>query len=91
MLDVSGCIRNAILWGYLKMNGSAAKTFSIKSRLLFITVAALVGMILIAVFALQSERATLLEDRKVKTRNLVESAHRMLVHFSGLQQKGVLS
>ncbi|MDQ1363166.1 MAG: methyl-accepting chemotaxis protein, partial [Pseudomonadota bacterium] len=54
-------------------------------------VAALVGMILIAVFALQSERATLLEDRKVKTRHLVESAHSLLGHFYDLQQKGVLS
>ncbi|OGS98847.1 MAG: hypothetical protein A3F73_06715 [Gallionellales bacterium RIFCSPLOWO2_12_FULL_59_22] len=69
---------------------SSTKNVSIKTRLLMIMVAALTGMILIAVFALQSEKATLLEDRKVKTRHLVESAHALLGHYFDLQQKGVL-
>ncbi|BAN36131.1 chemotaxis sensory transducer [Sulfuricella denitrificans skB26] len=73
------------------MSHSAAKSISIKIRLLLIMAAALTGMILIAVFALQSEKATLLEDRKVKTRHLVEGAHSLLGHFYDLQQKGVLS
>ncbi len=70
---------------------STPKSISIKTRLLLIMVAALTGMILIAVFALQSEKATLLEDRKVKTRHLVEGAHSLLGHFYDLQQKGVLT
>ena len=73
------------------MSNSAAKGTSIKTRLLMIMAAALVGMILIAVFALQSEKNTLLEDRKVKTRHLVEGAHSLLGHFYDLQQKGVLT
>ena len=73
------------------MNPSPATGISIKTRLLFIMIAALTGMILIAAFALQSERATLLEDRKVKTRHLVEGAHSLLGHFYELQQKGMLS
>ena len=70
---------------------STTKSISIKTRLLLIMAAALTGMILIAVFALQSEKATLLEDRKIKTRHLVESAHSLLGHFYELQQKGALS
>ena len=70
---------------------STPKSISIKTRLLFIMAAALAGMVLIAVFALQSEKATLLEDRKVKTRHLVEGAHSLLGHYYDLQQKGVLS
>jgi len=70
---------------------STQKSISIKTRLLLIMAAALAGMILIAVFALQSEKATLLEDRKVKTRHLVEGAHSLLGHYYELQQKGVLS
>jgi len=73
------------------MNNSSAKSVSIKARLLLIMAAALTGMILIAIFALQSEKATLLEDRKVKTRHLVEGAHSLLGYFYDLQQKGVLS
>jgi len=70
---------------------STSKSVSIKTRLLLIMAAALAGMILIAIFALQSEKATLLEDRKVKTRHLVESTHSLLGHYYDLQQKGVLS
>ncbi len=70
---------------------STTKNVSIKARLLLIMAAALTGMILIAVFALQSEKATLLEDRKVKTRHLVEGAHSLLGHFYDLQQKGALT
>jgi methyl-accepting chemotaxis protein len=73
------------------MSSSAAKSVSIKTRLLLIMAAALAGMILIAIFALQSEKATLLEDRKVKTRHLVEGAHSLLGHYYDLQQKGILS
>jgi methyl-accepting chemotaxis protein len=69
----------------------AVKSISIKTRLLLIMLAALSGMILIAIFALQSEKNTLLEDRKIKTRHLVEGAHSLLSHFYDLQQKGALS
>ncbi len=73
------------------MSNSTATNISIKVRLLLIMVAALTGMVLIAVFALQSEKSTLLEDRKIKTRHLVESAHSILGHYYDLQQKGALS
>jgi len=53
-------------------------------------IAALTGMILIAIIALQSEKATLLEDRKVKTRHLVEAAHGMLAHYHDMVKHGML-
>ena len=70
---------------------SSSKSISIKTRLILIMIAALAGMFLIAALALQSEKNTLLEDRKVKTRHLVESAHSLLGHFYAMQQKGLLS
>jgi methyl-accepting chemotaxis protein len=70
---------------------STAKSASIKTRLLLIMAAALTGMILIAIFALQSEKATLLEDSKVKTRHLVEAAHGLLGYYYDLQQKGAIT
>ena len=72
-------------------NNSTAKSASIKTRLLLIMAAALTGMILIAIFALQSEKTTLLEDRKVKTRHLVEVAHGLLGYYYDLQQKGAIT
>ncbi|MFA5626660.1 MAG: methyl-accepting chemotaxis protein [Thiohalomonadaceae bacterium] len=62
---------------------------SIKTRLLFQMVVALIGLIVISWFALSSEKDTMLEDRKVKTRNLVETAHSLLTHYYQLQQQGV--
>ncbi len=67
------------------------KSVSIKARLSLIVTMVLVCMALIAVFVLQSEKATLLEDRKIKTRHLVETAHSLLAHYYDLQQKGILS
>ena len=74
-----------------KINMFSVKGISIKARLLLIATAVLICMALIAIFVLHSEKTTLLEDRKVKTRHLVESAHSLLGHYYELQQKGILS
>ena len=66
-------------------------SISIKTRLLLIMFAAMTGMILIAALALLSEKSTLLDDRKVKTRHLVETAHSLVGHYYDLQQKGTLT
>lgn len=75
----------------LKINMFSVTDISIKARLLLIATAVLICMALIAIFVLHSEKTTLLEDRKVKTRHLVESAHSLLGHYYDLQQKGILS
>jgi diguanylate cyclase (GGDEF)-like protein/PAS domain S-box-containing protein len=56
-----------------------------------IVAVALGAMALIATLALMDERSRLMEDRAVKTRHLVESAHGVLVHFHALQQRGELT
>jgi diguanylate cyclase (GGDEF)-like protein/PAS domain S-box-containing protein len=56
-----------------------------------IVAVALGAMVLIATLALMDERSRLMEDRAVKTRHLVESAHGVLVHFHALQQRGELT
>ena len=73
------------------MSATIVKSTSIKTRLLLVMGVALIGMVLIAIFALQSEKASLLEDRKVKTRHLVESTYSLLGHYYTLQQKGILT
>ena len=74
------------------MNQGVFRTpWSIRARLLSIMIIALVGMILVAVMALKGERAIMLEDRKVKTRHLVEAAYGMMEHFHGMARQGLVS
>ena len=42
---------------------------------------AAIGMIMIALLSLSSLHSNLLDDRRVKTRHLVENAHSVLSHF----------
>ncbi len=77
-----------------RMENKLMKTgtsISIKTRLLAIMVAALTGMVIIAAYVLQSERATMLEDRKVKTRHLVEAAHGVLSHYQDMARHGMMT
>ncbi|MDD5240177.1 MAG: methyl-accepting chemotaxis protein [Sulfuricella sp.] len=69
----------------------AARSTSIKTRLLLVIVVALVGMLVVSAFALMAEKSTLLDDRKIKTRHLVEAAHGVLAHYYGLQKAGALT
>lgn len=63
----------------------AARSTSIKTRLLWVIAAALAGMAIVSGFALLEERDSLTEDRKIKTRHLVETGHGILVHHHALQ------
>lgn len=66
-------------------------SMSIKTRLLLVIVLALLGMLAVSAFALMAEKSTLLEDRKIKTRHLVEAAHGVLAHYHAQQKSGALS
>ncbi|HUW49986.1 MAG TPA: methyl-accepting chemotaxis protein [Sulfuricella sp.] len=68
-----------------------ASSMSIKTRLLLVIVVALVGMLVVSSFALMAEKSTLLDDRKIKTRHLVEAAHGVLAYYYGLQKSGALT
>jgi methyl-accepting chemotaxis protein len=64
---------------------------NVKSRLILGGVCSLVGLVLVSVVALYLEKSTLLDDRKIKTRHLVETVHGVVNHFQSLQKAGTLS
>ena len=71
--------------------GLRVHSLSIKTRLLMLIVIAMLAMIITSGFGLMAEKSTLLEDRKLKTRHLVEAAYGVLAHFQELQTKGEMT
>jgi len=65
--------------------------FSIKSRLIALTLIAACAMIVIAAMVLRAERALLFEDRQLKTRHVVETAFGVLESFHRQQAEGRLT
>ena len=63
----------------------------ISARLLMIVFGTVVGFVAIGGFSLYEIRANLLEDRLVKTRNLVEAAHSLVSHYAKLADSGATS
>ncbi|NBV89745.1 MAG: HAMP domain-containing protein, partial [Betaproteobacteria bacterium] len=51
----------------------------------------ILGLILQGVFALFVEKAALIEDRRIKTRHLVEAAHTVIVHYQKQAAEGLLT
>ena len=64
---------------------------TIRSRLIFILFLSLVGLLIIAATALYAEYDNLLEDRKVKTRHVVEVASSVVKHFHSRQTAGAMT
>lgn len=64
---------------------------TIRSKLIAVLIVSVAGMVVVSTLSLFAERETLLEDRKVKTRHLVESAHGILDHFATRQKKGEIN
>jgi len=67
------------------------QSISIKTKLSWVIALVLIGLVTISIFALFTEKSFLLEDRKVKTKHLVEAAHGVLVYHHALQTKGTLT
>lgn len=63
----------------------------VKTRLMLGAWVAFLGLLAISVAALFLEKSNMLDDRKTKTRHLVESAHTVLVHYQALEKSGALS
>jgi methyl-accepting chemotaxis protein len=63
----------------------------VKTRLMLGGLVAFLGLLAIAVMALLLEKSTMMDDKKLKTRHLVESAHTLLVHFHELEKSGVMT
>ncbi len=63
----------------------------VKTRLMLGGLVAFLGLLAIAVMALLLEKSTMMDDKKLKTRHLVESAHTLLVHFHELEKSGAMT
>ena len=63
----------------------------VKTKLMLGGLVAFLGLLAVSVTALFLEKTSMLDDRKLKTRHLVESAHTVLAHFHELEKSGTLS
>jgi len=72
------------------MNGWI-KSVSIKSKLSYVILIVMMGLMTISAFALFTEKSALLKDRQAKTRNLVEAVYGVLEYNHELQNKGTLT
>ncbi|MDP2804349.1 MAG: methyl-accepting chemotaxis protein, partial [Gallionellaceae bacterium] len=70
---------------------SVAHALTIKTKLSLVILIVMLGLLILSAFALYTEKTSLLEDRQVKTRHLVESAHSILVHYYDQQSKSMLT
>ncbi|OPX55580.1 methyl-accepting chemotaxis sensory transducer with Cache sensor [Oceanospirillum multiglobuliferum] len=64
---------------------------TVKRKFLLIISLTAIGMLVMLSIALFALKANLLDDRKLKTRNVVETAHSLVVYYHGLSEQGVLS
>lgn len=63
----------------------------VKTRLMLGGLATLIGLLALSVTALFLEKSSMMDDRKIKTRHLVEAAHTVLVHFHEKEKSGDLT
>lgn len=69
----------------------AAKSISIKTKLSLVILIVMLSLLAVSAFALFTEKTSLLQDRQVKTRHLVEAAYGVLTYHYDLQTKGTLT
>jgi len=67
------------------------KTLKISTRMLFMVLLAVTGMVIVAAIGLQNLRTNLLEDRYLKTKELVETATSIAAEYYNKSQKGEMS
>ncbi len=63
----------------------------VKTRLIFGGLISFIGLLIVSLIALFLEKSSMLDDRRDKTRNLVESAHAVVVHYQALEKSGQLN
>jgi methyl-accepting chemotaxis protein len=63
----------------------------VKTRLMLGGMVAFLGLLAVTAMALFLEKSTMMDDKKLKTRHLVESAHTVLVHFHELEKSGAMT
>jgi methyl-accepting chemotaxis protein len=74
----------------IKMN-ILKKSISIKTKLLLIIVIMMTGLLAVSSYALYAEKSSLLKERELKTRHLVETAYGVLEYQYDLQSKGTVT
>lgn len=62
----------------------------VSTRMQLLTGLVLVGVLVLSITSLAYLRETLLQDRKEKTRNLVEVVHTLIGHHHAMQVAGTL-
>ncbi len=67
------------------------KNFKIHHKLTVLVMTCLATIILLSVVTLLQNKASMMEDRKAKTRNLVESAHSIVSNYYDVYQAGELT
>lgn len=67
------------------------KNLTVLKKLLLVMIGALAGMAVLGGYALFSLKASMMEERKIKTRHVVESVYGVLEHYHALQKAGKLS
>jgi len=70
---------------------SFLNNLKIGSRLQIVVALSVIALITVQIFALAELHFNLLEDRKQKTREHVETAHSLIVHYANRAQKGEIS
>ena len=63
----------------------------VKTRLVLGGLVSFLGLLAVALVALFLEKASMLDERKLKTRHLVETAHTLVMHYQGQEKAGALS
>jgi methyl-accepting chemotaxis protein len=66
------------------------QSLSIAKRLAALNISAIVGVVLLTIVFLVSERTLILEERKSNVKQTVETAHGILVHFQQLAAAGAM-
>jgi methyl-accepting chemotaxis protein len=60
----------------------------VKTRLVLGGLVSFIGLLIVSAIALFLAKSSMLEDRKEKTRHLVESVHTLVTHYQGLEKSG---
>ncbi|MBF0340664.1 MAG: methyl-accepting chemotaxis protein [Magnetococcales bacterium] len=63
----------------------------LQTQIWLLVILALAGMLIFSVLTILAEKEVMMEDRRIKTRNLVETAHSLLVYHHNLETKGRLT
>ena len=66
-------------------------SMSIKTKMSLVIFIVIMGLAAVSAFALLSEKSSLLKDRQIKTRHVVETAYGILTYNYDLQTKGTLT